>query len=127
MTYTHIQLARLHGAKLVRRRNGRWQCDEMAGTSLDRLSFGSIQNAARAYLIYNQVDPHETARHYIDGFKTGRQWTDSYRPGGPCVFSVNEQHGKPSFKIHCRKMAAAHTEWLRGFDAGFAKRGKQAA
>ncbi len=52
---------------------------------------------------------------YNDGYQTGHNWKDSYRPGGPRAgFSRNDGR----FKALYEHEKLVHHEWLRGFDDG---------
>jgi len=57
--------------------------------------------------------------NYDDGFKTGRRWNESYRPGGPwrCT-DTRWPEAVATDKANAE-------EWFRGFDDGVAAQNKE--
>jgi hypothetical protein len=68
------------------------------------------------------VDMNEVNESYIDGLKTGTNWKDSYRPGGPWFYHA-EHRDSDKHKALAAQLQANHFAWLQGFDDAIASRG----
>ena len=56
-----VAQARKAGAKLYRSESGRWVCLDMPNTPLWTLSFDTIRNAAKAFLLHHEYKHHTPA------------------------------------------------------------------
>jgi len=59
------------------------------------------------------------SKHYKDGWRIGRRWTENYTPGGPYVSRANS-YDKPEKQERAKKSKKAHDEWMQGFNDGLA-------
>jgi hypothetical protein len=71
------------------------------------------EDALRAKRI--PVDMNELDESYADGFETGQNWKESYRPGGPWFYHA-EHRDSDKHKALAAQLRGQHDAWLQGFD-----------
>ncbi len=84
------------------------------------ISAATIKRAAEAYLIHGKMDTKELRASDQDGYATGRNWRETYRPGGP--FQWSNRFGDDSWEHRMKAFGsqARHKAWMAGFDRGLA-------
>jgi hypothetical protein len=59
---------------------------------------------------------------YQEGYKTGKGWNDSYRPGGPLHY-YPRSYDKPEQQAKDYQTVTDWEDWHRGFDDAMSERG----
>jgi hypothetical protein len=57
-----------------------------------------------------------------DGYETGLNWTNNYRPGGPWVPGYDVRRDHPDWVAYAMTCERHNRLWLQGFDRGRARR-----
>jgi len=63
------------------------------------------------------VDMNALEESYMDGYETGRNWRESYRPGGPWYYTASERDSDRSKALAAQRQGE-HDAWMQGFDDG---------
>jgi hypothetical protein len=74
-------------------------------------------------VMFGKYGPIRTlGQSYDDGYKSGVNWKDNYRPGGPATYSVSilEKDNK-DWAAYCDATHENRRAWFRGFDDGLQK------